>query len=209
MDEVLSVSNYLDDDSWGEMMRAVRWFDHPRCVAVLFAVATVALSGCSRPSASEVELASYDSVCTGRTYDENCKGKYVNWSGTVDDSGKDYVRVKFGDVVTMDVQGLTANDLGLVKSQKVRVSGWLADRNFMYPDITDGEVEAIESINDVQVRIAKEQAARAFEQAKERSEAKEYWDRVDNELAHCKLADPSYGQGDQSGVRDCLSRRMQ
>ena len=190
-------------------MKAVRWFDRPNCFAVLFAVTTVALSGCSRPSASEVDLASYDTVCTGRAYDENCKGKYINWSGTVDASGKDYVRVKFGDVVTMDVQGLAATDLGVVESQKVRVSGWLADRNFMYPDITDGEIEAIESTNDVQARVANEQAARAAEQAEERSKAKEYWDRVDNELAHCKLADPSYGQGDQSRVRDCLSRRMQ
>lgn len=116
-----------------------------------FAVAAFVSS--SRPEATELQLSSYESQCKGGDrYEGNCEGKFIIWNGEVDSVADDYVRVRFAETLAMDVWA--EPETSLVEGQRVQASGYLADKNFIYPDIEDGEVIAMEDAGAVSQRIA-------------------------------------------------------
>ena len=109
-----------------------------------------------QPAASEINLSDYEGICRGERYEDECEGKFVIWEGAIRNVESDYVRVVFPQV-TMDVQGFDGEGYGFVSGQKVRVSGWLADKNFMYPDIEEGEIAALESAEAALARLEREE----------------------------------------------------
>lgn len=156
----------------------------------------------SRPVETELVSADYKQTCTGdNRFEAACKGKFVRWTGTVASLGDDYVRTRLNADLTVDVQGVETNKQILIKGQKVIISGWLTKENLIYPDVTSGVVDALETVDQAKAREEQEAAQKD-------SELATFNQRLDRELDHCKMLDPAFGTGDQTGVRECLRQRM-
>lgn len=155
-----------------------------------------------RPSSTELELSRYEDVCDRQAYKENCQGKFILWDGVVESGEDNFVRVRFGDIVSMDVQSISLREEGLTEFQHVKVSGWLADKNFIHPDIEQGKIIPLETADSASSRYAAEKA-----HLKREGEA--YSRRMDDELSRCKTLDWSDGKEDRKAVSDCLLRSME
>ena len=129
---------------------------------VLIAIA-LALSACDespRPTKTEISLSDYQRMCEGgNRYETTCKGRFIVWDGAVQGVGDDYVRTKLSDDLTVDVQDVDPNEHTLVEGQRVRISGWLADENIIYPDVSKGAIQPLEAPDRATSRVAVEERA--------------------------------------------------
>ena len=125
--------------------------------AVVLLASIIGLSGCNalsgRPTKSEIELSDYDRTCRGgNRYETTCKGAFVLWNGEVSWIGRDYVRTTLNDSLTVDVRDIDPNEQTLVAGQRVRISGWLGDKNIIFPDVAKGRIELLETADEASAR---------------------------------------------------------
>lgn len=134
-------------------------------IAIYF-IGLVLSSLIPRPSQSELAQEQFAANCRdGNQYEQNCQGKFVIWEGVVSSVDDSFVRTTFQGAATIDVWGDV--DVPLIEGQRVQVSGYLANRNTIYPDIEDGEISALESVEEVRGRLARIEEAEKAKEARD------------------------------------------
>ena len=148
----------------------------------------------SRPNSSELALTDYASLC-GDRYDENCRGKFIIWEGSVESIASSYVRVQVKNDLAVDVQDIGNKEGELTEGQQVQITGWLADDNIIHPDVSDGEIGSLESLDTAKQRFANQERR---EEASAEAELRE-WSKKPNPDAVCDIL----SMGDASAASNC------
>jgi hypothetical protein len=151
----------------------------------------------SRPEIGELAIQNYASQC-GKKYDENCKGKFIIWQGSVESIESSYVRVQIKNDLAVDVQDVGNKQAELTDGQRVKITGWLADDNIVPPDVSKGEIVSLESLEIAKNRFAKQERQ---EEANAEAELRE-WSKKPNPDAVCDIL----SMGNDSAASNCKNK---
>jgi hypothetical protein len=151
----------------------------------------------SRPEIGELAIQNYASQC-GKKYDENCKGKFIIWEGSVESIESSYVRVQIKNDLAVDVQDVGNKQAELTDGQRVKITGWLADDNIVHPDVSKGEIVSLESLEIAKNRFAKQERQ---EEANAEAELRE-WSKKPNPDAVCDIL----SMGNDSAASNCKNK---
>jgi hypothetical protein len=109
---------------------------------------------------SQIASRDYNRLCSGKSFDSTCKGKFIKWTGSISEvpTGKKFLRIAVDEGPVIDLHGIRPDPSIHLVARRVEFSGYVKKDNWVYDDIDGGRVLNFLSSNE---QALAEQAVRS------------------------------------------------